>query len=430
MDGDLAARARAASLLTSGLSKDVRNAALEAVAKALDAGAARIAAANGEDLDRAAREGLARPLVDRLRMDEKKVAKVAAGVRAVAALPDPLGSVLLRRELDEGLMLEQIRVPIGVVGVVFESRPDALVQIAALAAKSGNAVVLKGGREADATNTVLASIIEEASVDAGLPPGWIGLLHSREEVAALLSRNDEIDLIIPRGSKEFVASIMRSSSIPVLGHADGVCHVYVDSSADPAMAAAVVVDAKTQYPAVCNAAETLLVDASIAEVFLPVVSAALAQKGVELRGCEQTRRIITALPADESDWSAEYLDLVLAVRVVDGLDAAVDHINRYGSKHTEAIVAGDSHRAEDFMARVDAASVMWNCSTRFADGFRYGLGAEVGIATGKIHARGPVGLEGLCTTKWMLRGAGHIVAAYESGERRFTHRDLPPGPRQ
>jgi glutamate-5-semialdehyde dehydrogenase len=317
--------------------------------------------------------------------------------------------------------------PIGVIGVVFESRPDALVQISTLCLKSGNSVLLKGGSEAANTNRILTETIAEASENAGLPAGWIQLLETRQDVAEMLALEEHIDLIIPRGSNEFVRYIMSNTNIPVLGHADGICHVYVAGDADPEMAVNVTVDSKCQYVAVCNAAETLLVDAAIAETFLPKVKAALEQNGVEIRGCEKTASIIDVKPATEDDWSTEYLDYILSIKVVDDLEAAIDHINRYGSGHTDSIVTADKGKAERFMSLVDSGNVFWNCSTRFSDGFRYNLGAEVGISTNKIHARGPVGLEGLLIYKWQLSGTGQIVADYSGpNAKKFTHKNMNP----
>jgi glutamate-5-semialdehyde dehydrogenase len=356
---------------------------------------------------------------------------MAEGVRAVAALPDPVGRVTLHTLLDEGLRLRRVTCPIGVVAAVFESRPDALVQIASLCLKSGNSAILKGGREAARTNRALAALLGDAvSQQGGVPRAALQLLEAREEVEALLSRDDAIDLIVPRGSNEFVRHIKSRSRIPVLGHADGICHLYVDRAADLGMAVALALDAKTQYVAVCNAIETLLVHREIAAAYLPRAAKALREKGVELRGCERTRAILAdAAPATEEDWGTEYLDLILSVRVVDGLEEAVAHINRYGSRHTDAIVTGDAAAARAFMERVDAASVMWNASTRFADGYRYGFGAEVGIATDKIHARGPVGLEGLVIYKYQLSGEGHCVAEYDGEHpRTFLHRSMPLEP--
>lgn len=315
--------------------------------------------------------------------------------------------------------------PIGVIGVVFESRPDALVQISALCLKSGNAVLLKGGREAAETNRVLSEIIVEASVKAGVPENWMALLQTREEVTAMLALDNHIDLIVPRGSNEFVKHIMANTHIPVLGHADGICHVYVDKHAELDMAIKIAVDSKTQYVAVCNAAETLLVHRNIAGEFLPIVKTALEQKGVAIRGCERTAAVIDVVPATETDWQTEYLDLILSIKIVDSLDEAIEHINRYGSGHTDVIVTADKQRGMRFMDYVDSADVFFNCSSRFSDGFRFGLGAEVGISTNKIHARGPVGLEGLVIYKYRLIGNGHRVADYSGdGARSFSHRRL------
>ncbi|TVQ39690.1 MAG: glutamate-5-semialdehyde dehydrogenase [Spirochaetaceae bacterium] len=421
---DSARAARNASFLLAALPREAKDRSLASMAAALRTRSAEVDAANMRDLQRAREQGVAEPLVKRLAFSGNKIEQSAVGVESVAALEDPTGRTLSARELDEKLELLQVTVPLGVIGMVFESRPDALVQISALCLKSGNAVLLKGGTEAAETNRVLFDIIVGATVQAGMPEGWIALLESRDDVRAMLALPDSIDLIIPRGSNEFVRFIMDNTSIPVLGHADGVCHVYIDRSADLQQAVAIARDSKTQYVAVCNAAETLLVHADVAEAFLPQLAAAVPE--VVLRGCERTCAIVArAQPAQQSDWTAEYLDLVLAVKVVDGFDEAVTHINRFGSHHTDAIVTADRADAERFMARVDSANVMWNCSTRFADGYRYGLGAEVGIATGKIHARGPVGLDGLVIYQWRLYGNGQVVADYTGPDARgFTHRRL------
>ena len=422
---DTALQAKAASRRLATLSSDAKNAALEAIAAALEAGADRIREANDADLAESRASGLAAPLLKRLSFQGHKVADAAAGLRSLRSLPEPVGRVLSRTELDEGLVLTRVTCPLGVIGVIFESRPDALVQISALCLKSGNACLLKGGREALRTNRVLAAIVREAAASAGVPDGWMQLLETRDEVAEMLALDDLVDLVIPRGSNEFVRHIMATSRIPVMGHAAGICHVYVDRAADPAMALAIVEDAKCQYPAVCNACETLLVHADIAPTFLPALAERLAARGVELRGCERTRAIVPAcLPATDADWDAEYLDLILSVRVVDSLDEAIAHIHRHGSGHTESIVTADAEAAERFLDEVDSADVFWNASTRFADGFRFGLGAEVGISTSKLHARGPVGLDGLLSTKWLLRGSGQVVAPYADGTRAFTHRPL------
>ena len=419
-----AASARRASFRLATLATGVKDRALEAAARALEGHRQEILAANLEDQEQARRQGLKDALLKRLVLTEGKIAQMVDSVREVIRLPDPVGRRLLARELDDGLVLTKLSVPIGVIGVIFESRPDALVQIASLGLKSGNAVILKGGSEALRSNRILFALLRDA-VESADPAfkDCLQLVESRQDVRELLALDHLIDLMIPRGSNELVKSIQENTRIPVLGHSEGVCHLYVDREADLAMAVEVSYDAKCQYPAVCNAIETLLVHAQVAGVFLPLLSARLA--GVELRGDERTRAIIPARKAEEADWRAEYNDLVLAVRVVDSLGEAVEHINRYGSHHTDAIVTGDQAAARRFLAEVDSASVMWNCSTRFADGYRYGLGAEVGISTGKVHARGPVGLEGLASTKWVLEGRGQVVADYVDGRRRFTHRELP-----
>jgi glutamate-5-semialdehyde dehydrogenase len=416
----------------AGLTTASKDDALERIAQGLWRRRSEIVEANRADLADAERDGVSAPLVKRLKFDEAKLSKVIDGVRSTISLTDPVGALLSARELDDGLRLYQEACPLGVLGIIFESRPDALVQISTLSLKSGNAVLLKGGREAGRTNRILAEVIGEAAADS-MPAGWITLLETREEVGEMLALEEYIDLIIPRGSNTFVRHIMDNTNIPVMGHADGVCHLYLDQGADLDMARRVTLDSKTQYVAVCNAVETVLVDASDAGRLLPAVAATLAESGVELRGCERTREVLSAStfdvrPATDEDWATEYLDMVVAIRVVDGVDAAIDHVNTYGSHHTDGIISLSRERAERFMSLVDSASVMWNASTRFADGYRYGLGAEVGISTSKIHARGPVGLEGLVTYKWRLEGSGQVVADYSGeGARSFTHRPLPSG---
>ncbi len=416
--------AREASYALVALPHEKRNAALLSMAELLWERREDIFAANRGDMARAREESLAAPLLARLLMDEKKLRGVTDGLRALSGLPDPLGRTLLARELAPGLRLYRVSCPIGVLGVVFESRPDALVQIASLALKSGNAALLKGGREALGTNRALMEVMDEAARRVSIPQGWAALLETRDDVSAMLSLDTYIDLLIPRGSNAFVRYIMDHTHIPVMGHAEGLCHVYVDKLADTATALKVTVDAKTQAYAVCNAAETLLVHQAAAPAFLPLMDKAMREKGVLLRGDERTRALISCEPATEADWGTEYLDAVLSVRVVDSLEEAVAHINRYGSHHTDAIVTEDREAARRFISRVDSAGVYVNCSTRFADGFRYGFGAEVGIATGKLHARGPVGLEGLCTYKYILLGEGQTVEETMTGAVKYTHRDL------
>ena len=393
-----AARAKSAAIQLAAVSSEVKNDALTRIAQALETAAADIVAANQADLERAGREQLAPPLLKRLRFDEAKIQEACTGLRSMIALADPVGVTQSATELDEGLELFKVSCPIGVIGVIFESRPDALVQISALCLKSGNGVLLKGGSEAAETNRILADIIARAGAAAGIPDGWLGLLETRSDVTEMLALDESIDLIIPRGSNAFVKHIMDNTHIPVLGHADGICHVYIDKAAQTDMAVRVVVDSKTQYVAVCNAAETVLVHQAAAPAVLPALKQALEAKGVELRGCEVTRKFIDIRPADESDWRTEYLDLILSIKVVPDMASALEHINTYGSGHTDVIVTAEKSRALHFMNLADTANVFWNCSSRFADGFRFGLGAEVGISTNKIHARGPVGLKDWSST--------------------------------
>lgn len=423
---EAARRTKEASYRLQTIPSDARNRALAAIAEGLKRSARTIVAANVKDLKSADEAGLATPLLKRLKYDSQKIEESVESLRSLIAQEDPIGKVLSRTELDKGLVLEKVSCPIGVIGVVFESRPDALVQISVLCLKSGNAVLLKGGSEAKNTNEVLANVIAGASrsVDDRFKDA-VQLLSTREEFGQLLKQDDLIDLIVPRGSNELVRLIKESTKIPVLGHAAGVCHTYVDEDADVEMAVKVCYDAKCQYPAVCNAMETLLVHRKIGKRFLPKMAERFAEAKVELRGDEETRHLIEAKEATEDDWYKEYNDLILNVRMVDSLEEAIEHINRCGSHHTDAIVAKDEAKAKRFMEGVDSASVMWNCSTRFADGYRYGLGAEVGISTNKTHARGPVGLEGLTIYKWRLSGQGQIVADYVGkGAKKFIHERL------
>ena len=420
-----ASAAKAASIHMAVANSDLKNRALADIAEALKDNSPAIVAANQKDLNQARADNVAAPLLKRLKFDEGKIAGVCEGIESLIGIDDPVGRTLSATELDDGLELYQVSCPIGVVGVIFESRPDALVQISSLCLKSGNAVLLKGGSEAAKTNRILADLITQAGENAGLRRGWLGLMETRADVAQMLELDEYIDLIVPRGSNEFVRHIMSNTNIPVLGHADGICHVYVDSEADMDMAVRITVDSKCQYTAVCNAAETLLVHSAVAEDFLPRAKKALEEKSVQLRGCEETYRIIDVNRATDEDWRTEYLDFILSVKVVDSLDAAVEHINKYGSGHTDTIVTQSKENAAKFMDLVDSADVFFNCSTRFSDGFRFGLGAEVGISTNKIHARGPVGLDGLLIYKWRLIGSGQIVGDYSGPTgRKFTHRKL------
>jgi glutamate-5-semialdehyde dehydrogenase len=366
-------------------------------------------------------------MLARLRVTEKSIREMAEKVRGVAQLRDPLGRRLSVTEMDEGLVLTKESCPLGVVAVVFESRPDVVPQVASLALKSGNAILLKGGAEAARTNEVLMTIWRDALAASGeVPDGAAQMLHSRADVMELLNLERNVDLLIPRGGKAFVEQISRQSRIPVLGHGEGICHIYVHAAADLQKAERIVMDAKVDYPAACNAAETLLVDASVAADFAPRIAAQLIAAGVEVRGCERTRAVARSgdvRAARQEDWATEYGDMILAVKVVDGLEAAIAHIHEFGSAHTEAIITEDAAAAEKFLSEVDAAGVFHNASTRFADGYRYGLGAEVGISNGKLHARGPMGMEGLTTYKYKLRGSGQTVGDYKSGKK-FTHRPL------
>lgn len=426
---EAAKAARAASRKLAMLSEEQRNGALLLAAERLQENEGQLSAANAHDIRDA--EALVRAgkmpqaMLARLRVSEKSVADMAEKVRSVVRLPDPLGRKLSEMELDAGLILTRESCPLGVVAVVFESRPDVVPQVASLALKSGNAILLKGGSEAARSNEVLIGIWNQALRASAIPDGAAQLLYSRADVMELLNLDRNVDLLIPRGGKHFVETISRQSRIPVLGHGEGICHVYVHAAADVEKAQRIVLDAKLDYPAACNAAETLLVDAVVAPQFLPRIVEALRAAGVEVRGCERTGAIVPSGvdAASERDWATEYGDLILSVKVVDGLDHAIAHIHQYGSSHTEAIITEDSAAAERFLQEVDAAGVYHNASTRFADGYRYGLGAEVGISNGKLHARGPMGLDGLTTYKYKLRGSGQTVADYKFGKR-FTHRPL------
>jgi glutamate-5-semialdehyde dehydrogenase len=425
---ELLARAgavRQAALALGRLPNAERQEALEAMADALQRHSDTILAANRADLERAAAEGLAPTLMARLKLDGAKLAGAIAGVRQVAALGDPVGRRQLHRELDAGLVLERITVPLGVVGVIFEARPDAVIQIAALAIRSGNGALLKGGREAAGSAEAILSAMKEGLATSAVSPASLEMLTSRQESLAMLKLDGLVDLIIPRGSNALVRYIQDHTRIPVLGHADGICHLYVDGAADGQQALRLALDSKTQYPAACNAIETLLVHQSIAPRFVPAAVAMFEAAGVELRGDEAACSLGVPVAASEEDWSTEYSDLILSVKVVADMDAALAHIARYGSRHTDAICTDDDTVAERFLKSVDSAGVYWNCSTRFADGNRYGFGAEVGISTQTLPPRGPVGLEGLVTYRYLLRGDGHVAGDYASGASLFTHRDLP-----
>jgi len=421
----IAKATRQAARQLAVLPTEARNRAIEAIAQALEAATPEILAANAADCQAAQAEGIAKPLYNRLKLDETKLKAAIDGVRDVGKLADPVGTVQIQRELDEGLILKRITCPVGVLGIIFEARPDALIQITSLAIKSGNGVILKGGKEALRSCETLVKAIHQGLSTTSVDPAAVQLLTTREEIRALLQLDEYVDLIIPRGSNEFVRYVQENTRIPVLGHADGICHLYIDSAAELQKAVEITVDAKTQYPAVCNAIETLLVHSAIAPAFLPLAAAALQRRNVELRGDEATCKILDIAPATEEDWSTEYNDLILSIKVVDSLEEAIEHINTYGSRHTDAIITEDPDIADTFLDQVDSANVFHNCSTRFADGFRYGFGAEVGISTQKMPPRGPVGLEGLITYKYKVTGNGHIVAPYAGKDAKpFTHRDF------
>lgn len=402
---------------------ETRNKALKLIAENLEEHKEEIFCENKKDLEEAEKSGISSAVIKRLKFDEGKLRDVLSGIEQLIGLEDPLEKVSLSRELDEGLTLYRISCPIGVIGVIFEARPDALVQISTLCIKSGNCAILKGGKETTFTNRILFRYIQESVAEAGLPKNCLLQAEQHNEIDELLSCHDSVDLLIPRGSNAFVQYIMNNTKIPVMGHADGICHIYVDAEADQKKALPIIVDAKTQYTAACNAVETLLVNRAIAKEFLPKMAAALKENGVRLRGTEEVSRLIEVETIGEEEF-VEYLDLVVSVKLVDNMDEAIAHINRFGSHHTDCIITENPNQARKFMQMVDSAGVYQNCSTRFADGFRYGFGAEVGISTGKIHARGPVGLEGLVTYKYKLFGNGHIVGDYASGKKQFHHRDL------
>jgi glutamate-5-semialdehyde dehydrogenase len=428
----VAQRGRAAARALARLSADVRNEVLFAQAKAIEDNAARILAANELDCRAAeaavAAGSMSSAMFARLRTTERGVMQMAKQVREVADLPDPLGRRLSATELDDGLQLFKETCPLGVIGIVFEARPEVVPQVASLALKSGNALILKGGSEALHSNEALVEIWRNCLAQfPAVPVDAVNLLQTRADVLELLSLDHDVDLIIPRGSRSLVEFVGRNSRIPVLGHGEGICHVYVDRAADMKKALDVTYDAKVQGPAICNAAETLLVHEEIAREFLPQIVTKLKRAGVEIRGCAKTLALLPGegiIPATEQDWSTEYSDLILSIRIVASLDEAIDHINRYGSRHTEAILTEDAGAAAKFMNEVDAAGVYQNASTRFADGYRYGFGAELGVSNSKLHARGPMGLEGLTSYKFKLFGNGHTVAEYVKGEKKFTHKPI------
>ncbi|MFC7335737.1 glutamate-5-semialdehyde dehydrogenase [Haloferula chungangensis] len=406
----MARQARAAALKLSQLSTEKKNAILLAMAAGLRAATAEIVEANAKDIAAGEEKGLGKAMLDRLRLDEARVDAIAGGIEQVAALPDPVGEVMEKWKRPNGMRLEQVRVPIGTIGIIFESRPNVTSDAAVLCFKTGNATILRGGSEAIHSNRAIAKALQEAGAKEGLPDHAIQLVPftDRSSVTALCQMDQWLDVIIPRGGKGLIETVVAQARMPVIKHYDGICHVYVDATADLDMAVSLVVNSKTQKPGVCNALETLLVHSEVAGSFLPVVADALKAKGVELRGCEHTQVQIDCLPATEEDWGTEYLDLILSIKVVDSLEDAVSHINTHGSHHTDCIVTADENRAELFLNSVDSACVFHNVSTRFADGEEFGFGAEIGISTEKLHARGPMGLRELTSYQYRVRGEGQI----------------------
>ena len=408
----------------AALSLEIRNRALADAAAALTANREEIFTANRADMDAAKESGVAPAVMKRLKFDEKKLTDVIEGIADLIRLPDPLSQVQLCRELDEGLTLQRVTCPIGVIGIIFEARPDALVQISALCIKSGNCAILKGGSETKHTNKTVFSLIYHAATESGLPENCLFQAELRDEISELLACHESVDLLIPRGSNAFVQYIMNNTKIPVMGHADGICHIYVDKEFDIEKAVPIIIDAKTQYTAACNAVETLLVHKDAVDALMPRLNEAFRAHNIELRATADIAGQYEGRLATDEDFATEYLDLIISAKTVENIDEAILHINRYGSHHTDCIITENKEAAEHFMRMVDSAGVYQNCSTRFADGFRYGFGAEVGISTGKIHARGPVGLEGLLTYKYKLYGNGQIVADYVSGKKEFHFKDL------
>ena len=410
MVSDKAKAAKSGMRILSLVSSEVRNNALQAMASAIRDNRESILTANKIDMKNGLADRLADPLMKRLELDDKKIEIMADNLVQVAALPEPIGQIDSMWERPNGLRVGTVRVPIGVIGVIYESRPNVTVEVAALCIKSGNGVLLRGGSEAISSNTVIAEILQKSAKDFGLDQAIQFVnITDRQAVQSMIAKHELIDLIVPRGSNEFIRYIMKNSEIPVVGHADGVCHVFIDQNADLEMASEIAINSKTQYVAACNAMETLLVHQKVAQTFLPRIQVRLAQEGVELRGCKTSQSICPdMLAANSEDWSTEYLDKILSIRIVDDFDQAVDHINKYGSHHSDAIITKDYATAQKFLKVVDSAAVYVNSSTRFTDGYEFGLGAEVGISTQKLHCRGPMGLEGLTSYKYVIYGDGQI----------------------
>ena len=422
---EIAKKVKADSFLLMASSNDMRNTCLKNIIENLKKDKEHILAENKKDIENARLENISSSILSRLLFDGHKMDTVIAGINDLIKMPDPIGKITLKRELDEGLVLTRTTTPIGVIGVIFEARPDALVQIASLCIKSGNAAILKGGSEALLTNRALFESIKRAVKDSNLPEHALVQLEARSDVSELLSCYEYVDLLIPRGSNSFVKYIMDNTNIPVMGHADGICHTYVDEDFDLDKSIRILVDAKTQYPSACNTTETILVHKNAVDKLFPKLNKAFNDAKIKVFAHENIiDKFDNAVPATDNSFHTEYLEKTVNVKTVDDIDEAINHINTYGSHHTDAILTNIDSNADYFMNRVDSANVYKNCSTRFADGFRYGFGAEVGISTGKLHARGPVGLEGLCTYKYKLYGNGDIVADYADGKKEFHFKDL------
>ena len=422
---EIAKKVKADSFLLMASSNDMRNTCLKNIIENLKKDKEHILAENKKDIENARLENISSSILSRLLFDGHKMDTVIAGINDLIKMPDPIGKITLKRELDEGLVLTRTTTPIGVIGVIFEARPDALVQIASLCIKSGNAAILKGGSEALLTNRALFESIKRAVKDSNLPEHALVQLEARSDVSELLSCYEYVDLLIPRGSNSFVKYIMDNTSIPVMGHADGICHTYVDEDFDLDKSIRILVDAKTQYPSACNTTETILVHKNAVDKLFPRLNKAFNDARIKVFAHKNIiDKFDNAIPATDNSFHTEYLEKTVNVKTVDDIDEAINHINAYGSHHTDAILTNIDSNADYFMNRVDSANVYKNCSTRFADGFRYGFGAEVGISTGKLHARGPVGLEGLCTYKYKLYGNGDIVADYADGKKEFHFKDL------
>ena len=422
---EIAKKVKADSFLLMASSNEMRNTCLKNIIENLKKDKEHILAENKRDIENAENENISSSILSRLLFDEHKMDTVIAGINDLIKMPDPIGKITLKRELDEGLVLTRTTTPIGVIGVIFEARPDALVQIASLCIKSGNAAILKGGSEALLTNRALFESIKRAIKDSNLPEHALVQLEARSDVSELLSCYEYLDLLIPRGSNSFVKYIMDNTSIPVMGHADGICHTYVDEEFDLDKSIRILVDAKTQYPSACNTTETILVHKNAVDKLFPRLNKAFNDARIKVFAHKNIiDKFDNAVPATDNSFHTEYLEKTVNVKTVDDIDEAINHINTYGSHHTDAILTNIDSNADYFMNRVDSANVYKNCSTRFADGFRYGFGAEVGISTGKLHARGPVGLEGLCTYKYKLYGNGDIVADYADGKKEFHFKDL------